>query len=460
MDNFYFLEKLIRELSPYVGLSHATQIIVGGCAAGFVILVGMAFLLFPRYFNFILKSLGRNPLRTTLAGMAVAALVFVVTLIWSVLVFLDAILSEKSKDLKAIVSERWQFPSQMPYSYAGTLEEGAAEKPGDARPEDSMTWTFYGGTIDPNSRKREDFVFFFALDPAKLRTTRERPAMMDDLEDLDQKLVEKLVNDKHGCILGIDRLKALNKRVGETFTVTGFSFKDINLEFKILGTFPEGRYNQSAVMHRDYLLDALDAYKKAHNGTEHVMASKALNLVWLRVPESKTFRQVSDQIMNSHLYNTPAVKCETAASGIASFIEPYRDFIGGLKYIVVPALLIVMVLVIAVAISISVRERRMEMAVLKVLGYGPGRILGLVLGEALLVGCGFGLLSAALTYGIIHGLMGGFPFRIGFTPTMDIPADSLWWGILFGGSTSLVGSIWPAWSASRVKVAEVFAKVA
>ena len=45
-----------------------------------------------------------------------------------------------------------------------------------------------------------------------------------------------------------------------------------------------------------------------------------------------------------------------------------------------------MALVIANAISISVRERRTEMAVLKVLGFRPGQILVLVLGEALLIG--------------------------------------------------------------------------
>jgi len=51
----------------------------------------------------------------------------------------------------------------------------------------------------------------------------------------------------------------------------------------------------------------------------------------------------------------------------------YRDIFLGVKYILVPAVLVSMALVIANAISISVRERRGEMAVLKVLGFGPGR---------------------------------------------------------------------------------------
>jgi ABC-type lipoprotein release transport system permease subunit len=41
-----------------------------------------------------------------------------------------------------------------------------------------------------------------------------------------------------------------------------------------------------------------------------------------------------------------------------------------------------------------------------------------------------------------------------------IPLDALWWGVAVGAGTALVGSLLPAWSASRVKPAEVFAKVA
>src|SRR5262249_62082555 len=60
--------------------------------------------------RFIVKSLARNKLRTTLTGVATVVLVFVVTLIWSVLWFLDLVTEEKSSDLKAIVTERWQLP--------------------------------------------------------------------------------------------------------------------------------------------------------------------------------------------------------------------------------------------------------------------------------------------------------------------------------------------------------------
>jgi putative ABC transport system permease protein len=414
-----------------------------------------------KQFLFILKSLSRNLLRTALTSAAVVILVFVVTAIWSVLWFLDLMTSEKSKDFKAIVTEKWQVPSQMPYAYAAPLAEGAASHPGDVRPQDYMGWAFYGGTLDPNKKTRENMIFFFCMEPAKLLT------MMDELDTLTGKDAEELraavwrmQQDKRRVIVGKERLQALNKKVGERFTVTSMNYKDIDLEFEITGVFPVDRYNQSAVMSRDYLTDALDAYKRDHKGTPHPLADKSLNLVFLRVPDTRSFRRVAEQIETSSVFTSPAVKCETASSGVASFLDAYRDLLWWARWGLVPVILVIMAMIIALAISISVRERRTEMAVLKVLGFSPNQILGLVLGEALLIGIVSGFASSAGTYVLFNDICGGLPVRIAWMPAFWIPQDAFWWGPAIGAVTALAGSIVPAWSARRVKVSEVFAKIA
>ena len=89
-------------------------------------------------------------------------------------------------------------------------------------------------------------------------------------------------------------------------------------------------------------------------------------------------------------------------------------------------------LVIANAISISVRERRMELAVLKVLGFRPYQILLLVLGEAMIVGTLAGFCSAALTYYIVNDVVGGFKFPLAFFGTFFIPAEALYWARAWG----------------------------
>src|SRR5262249_50755752 len=245
----------------------------------------------------------RNVLRTTLTALGTIVLVFVVTLIWSILHLLDTVMAEKTSNLKAIVTERWQIPSQMPFAYAQTLTEGAARNPGDIRPQDSMTWQFFGGSLAPGARSREDLVFAFALEPKKLAT------MMDDLDNLPPAKkaqlaegIRKMEANKQGIILGVQKIEQINKRVGDRIKLYGVNYDDIDLELEIVGLFPQGRYDQSAAINRDYLNDALDNYPRTHSGKKHPMVNRSLNLVWFLVPDTEQFSRISGQISRSPLY--------------------------------------------------------------------------------------------------------------------------------------------------------------
>src|SRR5262249_6031077 len=157
-------------------------------------------------------------------------------------------------------------------------------------------------------------------------------------------------------------------------------------------------------------------YKNKNRGTPHPLAEKTLNLVWIKVRDSRSAGQVSALLESPGKFTQPAVKCETQASGIGNFMEAYSSMLWGMQWLLSPAILITMSLVVANAISISVRERLTEIAVLKVLGFQPWQVLTLVLGEALLVGGLSGLLSTGITYAVVNYGMGGVNFRIAFFP--------------------------------------------
>jgi len=415
-----------------------------------------------KYVKLILRNLTRNPLRSALTALVTIVLVFVVTVVWSMLWLLDMVTAEKSQNFRAMVTERWAIPSRLPFSYADPLSRGAARNPGDVQPLDSMTWQFYGGTLDPAKLTRQSIIFGIACDPEKLAT------MMDGLDDLpaDQERqlhenIAKLKANRRGIIVGQSHLDATNKRIGERFKLTGIgNFKGIDLEFEIVGAFPAGRYDTLAAFNRDYLNNELDAYAARHNGQKHPLAERSLNLVWLKVPDTAAFTRLAKQIEDAPEFSNPAIKCETGASGIASFLESFRDLLWGVRWLLAPACLATILLVIANAISISVRERRLELAVLKVLGFRPHQLLILVLGESLLLGAGAGMISAGLTYMVVNWVLGGISFPIAFFDRFMIPPGALWWGPAVGGLAALLGSFLPAWSASSVKVADVFSKVA
>lgn len=417
-----------------------------------------------KYFTLILRNVGRNPLRSILTSLVTIVLVFVVTMVWSILWLLDIVTTEKSNNFQAMVTDRWAIPSRMPYAYADVLARGAARDPDDVKPLDWMTWQFYIGSLEsePAKRTRDSMVFAIACEPDKIAT------MLDGLTDLpsDQQAelmasIERLKTTRQGIILGYNHAKAIGKPVGGRFKLTGLSItKGLDLEFEIVGVFPPGRYDTLGAMNRDYYIGSLDAYPGNHNGQKHPWADRNLSMMVLKVADSEAFNRVAAQIEQSPELSNPAVRCETMASGISAMMAPFRDLLWGMRWLLAPACLATILLVIANAISIGVRERRLELAVLKVIGFRPYQILVLVLGESLLLGAGAGFLSAGLTYVGINWLMGGLPFTIGFFGRFMIPPAALWWGPAIGGLAALLGSFLPAWSARNVQVAEVFSKVA
>src|SRR5258708_7984760 len=125
----------------------------------------------------IFKNVRRNMLRPILTSLGTMVLVLVITLIWSVLHFLDRAMADKATNFKVIVTERWQIPSRMPFAYAASLSKAAASKPDDMHPKDWCTWQFYGGTLDPKNRTRENSLFFICMQPQKI------PPMAAELEN-------------------------------------------------------------------------------------------------------------------------------------------------------------------------------------------------------------------------------------------------------------------------------------
>jgi putative ABC transport system permease protein len=422
-----------------------------------------------RFVLLILKSARRNPLRTGLSYLAVFVLVAIVVVVWSALHVLDRMMAFKASDIKVVVSEKWQAESALPFAYAQPLCEGGADpsRPDAVRPTDAMTWQFYLGTVDPLKKKRDSQIFFIALEPCKAATVMDRTfdeVPQQSREQSGPKLaraaeflaaIKRMEQNRRGVILGRKVLTAINKRVGEAMKVTGLNYREIDLEMEIVGTFPEGRFNDTAIMHRDYLNNALELYARTHQGQKHAKADRSLSLVVLEVPDLTTYNQVTQQIDASGAFRNPAVKCETLAAYAVTQLEGYKDIIWGMRWILSPAILFTTGLIMANAISLSVRERRREMAVLKVLGYRPVQILALVLGEALLIGGLAGLVSCVLVYEIVNRFM---EFAESFLP-LYIPDHALWWGPAVGMLTGAAGSLVPAWLACRVRVATVFARL-
>jgi hypothetical protein len=80
-----------------------------------------------------------------------------------------------------------------------------------------------------------------------------------------------------------------------------------------------------------------------------------------------------------------------------------------------------------------------------------------VLGEALLLGGGSGLVAGGLIYWIANTFFSGITLA-GSDP-FPVPWQAVLWGGSVGGATTLIGSAVPAWTACTVRPSQVFARV-
>jgi len=414
------------------------------------------------------RSLRRNILRTSLTYVALFVFICMMTLIYSCVVFLESFTEEKSQDVKVIMTEKFQVPSQMKPGYKDDLvaimkRDLPPEKQPKSYEDDVMTWGFVGGSLDPVNKTFENSLFMFAMEPHSLLT------MMDGLQrkDISEReyadlaaAVELVKQDKRHIIVGKDKLKKIGKEVGEELKVYGMNYKDIVFEYKIVGAFPDGRYNDSAVMRLDYLIAKLDDYKATHAGNAHPQAERCINLVWVRLPDKAAYEQLAG-LVNEKNFNSPAVKLETASAGIGSFLDAYKDIFFGVKYILMPALGVIMALVVSITMTIAIRERRTEMAVLKVLGFPPRSVFAMIFGEGVLIGLLSGLICTWIIFFLVLFFFpGGIKFPIAFFGTFKMSPRILLLGPALGAFTAGLGSFLPAWSGSRVKASDVFSQVA
>ena len=408
----------------------------------------------------VLKNLKRSPLRSALTALAVTILVILFSVLATVLRFLGQAMEKRSADVPVVVTERYRLPSRFDRRfmeqivYSSPLHSELQQIPG-FRDDQYTWWHFVGFTTDPKREDKNLQFFVIATVPEKM------PMMIDGLEKLDPKLCELMKHppqsrlDNSGIVMGPDRLATIHKKVGDVFTAKSISHLEgasrlpIEMQFEIVGELPgDSRWATGAFMDYEYLDRVLKEKKSELDGK--------INLGWLKLDDQESAGKVGGAIEKE----IRDLKSETASAAVSRFLDSYKDLLNGIKYLLVPAIIIVMAVIVANAISITVRERTTEMAVLKVLGFRPGQILVLVLGEGILLGVLGGLLGASLVYGMVNYVVGGVKIPIAFFNVFFVPGQVFWWGPTLGAATALVGGFIPAWGARTVKVSEVFAKVA
>lgn len=381
-----------------------------------------------KFIELVLKNLGRNRVRTVLTALAVLVLTTIYSVVSYATAFLDQLVAD-AQDTRLMVREKWILPSQIPNRYAQRI----ADIPGV---EDWTVWHNCIGFLD-QSRRLDHRGLGIAT---RIDNLRE---MHPGLETVDDELIEALKREKTGALVGARVMKTIDWRVGQRFTLISMTQAGANLEFKIVGVIPEGRWAQNFFFREDYFQDGTGDKGR-------------MNVMWLRVADTATGQRVAAQIEKMFEKSDTEVLVETESAGIARLADRTQSVVA-IVHAVASILLIDMLIILSNSISITTRERRREMAVFKVLGFQPGFIMFMVTGEAMLVGAIGGALGALLAWVLSTAPL---PFNLPMMLQLSVTADAIPIGLVIGAVVGFLGSIVPAWNARTVRVTDVFAKIA
>ncbi len=390
--------------------------------------------MFFKFCILIAKSLGRNKVRTALTSLGVIVLVAIYSVVTSVTSSVKQRMASGAQT-RLIVSERWTMPSRVPLRY---IPEVAAQ-PGV---NNWTTWNLSPGSLDENGSRDKQTVVI-AMRPESVRE------MHSGLNVLSDELIEAWLKRKDGILVGTGLFKAMNWEIGQQITVFGGRFPPADVTYTIVGIMPPGDWSSSIFCRHDYYMDATGD-------------REAVNCIWLDVDGEENAKTIAATLTKDYENRQPALKVETESAGVARFAARSTAILQIIDAVVL-ILLVNMTLILSNSISISVRERRVEMAVLKVIGFQPLQIALMIIGEAMLVGG----IAAFLGTGVLCLLsMWTFDGTLkvqswnAFFLQFPIPWTAALWSTLLGAGVGLTGSVLPAMAARKIKVSDVFARIA
>jgi putative ABC transport system permease protein len=393
-----------------------------------------------RFLPYIAKHLRRTWVRT---GSTVAAMSVCIFLCCTLETLVEAI----SWNLKSASASRiiTRHSVSLVFNLPKAYKERLLHVPG-VRSVAGYNW--FGGMVGspPDPKKFfPNFAIegeeFLAMDPEYILKPEEKRAFLDD---------------RRGCVVGPDLVEKFGWKLGDTIQLTSLmpSYQiGKPFEFVIRGIYGVDltRYpgTNAGVMFFNYAY--LNEALGGHAG---------VSMYKLLIEDPSRAGAISRTIDDLFENADPPTRTETEAAFRAGFISMAGNLAVLLRSIGL-AVSFTILLVTANTMSMAVRERQTEIAVLKTLGF-PGRlVMGMILGEALLLGTlggGLGLLLSRLAIKtlpkvpFIGDAVAGFP-NLGLTPVVAALGMSL--ALLIG----LVSGFVPALSAYRARIAETLRTV-
>ncbi len=377
---------------------------------------------------FVLKNSLRNRRRSVLTILSIAASLCILGILSVFYYAFYLAPATEDQALRLMVRNRVSLANPIPRSYQAIIEQ----VPGVQA---VMIFQWFGGTYK-DSRDPKNFFPRFAVDVDKLADVYPEYHLSPDQR-------QAFLQDRQGCIVGRKLADRSGFKIGDRLQLTGDIFP-VTLELIVRGIYESERDNESMIFQYEYLNELM---RQRGRGMMDVVSTYVVRVRSLADVEPVA-KAIDDRFRNS----PQQTKTETEKAFELSFLA----FLGNVKaflLVICSAVTFTILLVSGNTMAMSVRERIREVGVLKTLGFTRGRILGVLVGEAVVIALIGGVLGLLLAAGLCFLIRQGpstFADVSRFHVTSEIAGICLAAAALIG----LVSSLWPAWTASRKSIVE------
>ncbi len=395
----------------------------GGAAAG-----GM------KYLPFVLKNLFRKKTRSILTIGSILLPLFVICILGTLLRALETDPSGGKGMFRLITRHKVSIANWLLESQGTKIRQvpGVVELL-------RMNW-FGGSYIDQSARNQ--FPRFSTSDPEALLRVFDEVSIAEGS-------AEEWVKDRTGALVGGVLMKKYGWKVGQKVPLKGDIYP-ITLELTIRAVY-KGPDETGLYFHHPYIEETLPRVKGF------------VGWYWIKAASPEAAAKIPAQIDALFENSDHPTRTETEKE----FQNGWVSMLGNVKLLLTSIAVIigfVILLIAANTMAMAARERITEIAVLRTLGYPKKTILGMILGESVLLAVFGGLLGLGLFTFFYPGFrrmiqyspMGGFAAGMGALPDPRLLAIAFLATLLIG----VLAGVVPAVRASQRTITDGLRQVA
>lgn len=381
-----------------------------------------------KVFKLIFKNALRHKLRTSLTILGITIAVVAFGLLRTVVTVWDSSIDAAAAN-RLITRQAVSFIFPLPYSYKEKIQGVDGVK--------TVSFANWFGGI---YKDKNNFFARLAVDPETIFDVMQEFLISD----------EELANfkkERNACVIGSEIAKQYNIKVGDQMVLDGDIFPG-RWEFVVRGIYkPKNKNTDGTQMLFHW------AYVDERMKVESPVRAGQVGWYIVLISDPGKSAEISDQIDAIFKNSAAETKTETEKAFTQGFVSASGAIITAMNFMSFVIIGIIM-LVLANTMIMAARERTREYAVLKTLGFSAFHLIGLILGESMVIALIGGGIGVVLTYPIVAGFeqaipKGFFPFFF-IEPITTILAMSA--AILIG----VLASIFPIQRALKTKIVDGF----